>query len=121
MCGNCAVFADGTGILCGEMRMIAGGRSSIFPKRVALPREVAGARGGSGGVVRALPALVAAGARGSGVRAYEGRSRFVLTPLSLTLDQLLFLITAALLCFGLIMVQSADARIRGVHENWMAV
>ena len=49
-----------------------------------------------------------------------GRSRFVLTPLSLSLDQLLFLITAALLCFGLIMVQSADSRVRGLHENWLA-
>ena len=46
-------------------------------------------------------------------------SRFVLMPLSLTLDQLLFLITAALLSMGLLMVQSADTRIRGVHENWL--
>ena len=57
---------------------------------------------------------------GDNQRAYVGRSRFVLTPLSLSLDQLLFLITAALLCFGLIMVQSADSRVRGVHENWLA-
>jgi cell division protein FtsW len=52
-------------------------------------------------------------------RPYSGRSRFVLTPLSLTLDQFLFLITSALLCFGLLMVQSADARVRSVSENWM--
>ncbi len=52
-----------------------------------------------------------------------GRSRFVLSPLSLSLDQLLLLITAALLCLGLVMVQSADARVRGltgagVGANW---
>jgi cell division protein FtsW len=50
---------------------------------------------------------------------FIGRSRFVLSPLSLTLDQCLFLITAALLCFGLLMVQSADARVHGVSENWL--
>ena len=59
------------------------------------------------------------GGAGGAVRPYVGRSRFVLTPLTLTLDQLLFLITAALLAFGLIMVQSADSRVREVHENWL--
>jgi cell division protein FtsW len=64
----------------------------------------------------AIPALVSA----VPARPYSGgRSRFVLTPLSLTLDQFLLLITAALLCFGLLMVQSADARVRGVNENWL--
>jgi cell division protein FtsW len=62
-----------------------------------------------------MPTLVAAVPS----RPYVGKSRFVLTPLSLSLDQLLFLITAALLCFGLIMVQSADSRVRGVHDNWL--
>ncbi len=74
--------------------------------------------------VKSVPALVSAypivGAGGStAVRSYAARSRFVLTPLTLTLDQLLFLITAALLAFGLIMVQSADSRVREVHENWL--
>ena len=58
----------------------------------------------------ALPALMS----GNTVRPYVGRSRFVLTPLSLSLDQLLFLITAALLAMGLVMVQSADLRVRAV-------
>ena len=78
---------------------------------------------GGGGVrpvapvtVRAVPELARAGSERVGERA---GSRFVLMPLSLTLDQLLFLITAALLCMGLLMVQSADTRIRGVHENWL--
>jgi cell division protein FtsW len=62
-----------------------------------------------------VPALVTA----YPVRAYVGRSRFVLAPLSLTLDQLLFLITAALLCVGLVMVQSADSRIRASTGNWL--
>src|SRR5438874_10134370 len=81
---------------------------SFFPLRMALPCNAGG--------TAALPALVAA----VPVRSYVGRSRFVLAPLSLTLDQLLFLITAALLCFGLIMVQSADSRIRGGQDNWLA-
>ena len=96
------------------MPTAGGGRSFFFPRRVPLPREV-GHR--AGGTAAALPALVAA----IPVRPYEGRSRFVLSPLSLSLDQLLFLITAALLCFGLIMVQSADLRIRGGQENWLAL
>jgi cell division protein FtsW len=62
-----------------------------------------------------VPALVTA----VPVRPYVGRSRFVLTPLSLSLDQLLFLITAALLCIGLVMVQSADSRVRGTNEHWL--
>src|SRR5215218_3803459 len=77
-----------------------GSSRSLFPRRMALPRNAGGAA--------AFPAMVAA----VPVRPYVGRSRFVLAPLSLTLDQLLFLITAALLCFGLVMVQSADLRIR---------
>jgi cell division protein FtsW (lipid II flippase) len=88
---------------------------SLFPRRVALPRGADG--------VKAVPALVAAyplhGRSATAVRPYAGRSRFVLTPLTLSLDQLLFLITAALLAFGLIMVQSADSRVREVHENWL--
>ena len=86
---------------------------SLSPKRVAWPRPSAARK--------SVPALVAAVplALGGGSRPYEGRSRFVLTPLTLTLDQFLFLITAALLALGLIMVQSADSRIREVHENWL--
>jgi cell division protein FtsW len=83
---------------------------TVLPQRVPLPR-------GAASRVAAVPALVAGGRVGA-VRPYVGRSRFVLTPLSLSLDQLLFLITAALLCFGLLMVQSADSRVRGVHDNW---
>jgi cell division protein FtsW len=49
----------------------------------------------------------------------RGKSRFVLSPLYLTLDQMMLLITAALLCFGLIMVQSADTRIYGVTDHWL--
>jgi cell division protein FtsW len=89
---------------------------TVFPamKRVAWPR-------GAGEGVHAVPALVhESGAGRASARPYVGRSRFVLAPLSLSLDQLLFLITAALLAMGLIMVQSADARIRTVHENWLA-
>src|ERR1051325_8827575 len=80
-------------------------------RRMALPR-------GSRGVASAVPALVSAVPVRS-VRAWSGRSRFVFSPLSLSLDQFLFLITAALLCFGLVMVQSADARVRGTHTNWL--
>jgi cell division protein FtsW len=93
---------------------VASGKSkSQWPTRVAWPREAGSPSLG------AVPALVTA----YPVRAYLGRSRFVLAPLSLTLDQLLFLITAALLCIGLVMVQSADSRIRGVvggeTGNWL--
>src|SRR5690349_20381908 len=80
-------------------------------KRMPVPREAAG----YATPVAAIPALVNTGGR---VRAYSGRSRFVFSPLSLSLDQILLLITAGLLCFGLVMVQSADARVRGLHENW---
>ncbi|HVX87149.1 MAG TPA: putative peptidoglycan glycosyltransferase FtsW [Phycisphaerae bacterium] len=70
----------------------------------------------AGGGLEVVPALVTA----VPMRPYiGGRSRFVLTPLSLSLDQLLFLITAALLCIGLVMVQSADARIRGNTDHWL--
>ncbi|MCL2649154.1 MAG: putative lipid II flippase FtsW [Phycisphaerales bacterium] len=67
---------------------------------------------------RQTPTLVAAVPVRQG-----GRSRFVLAPLSLTLDQFLLLITAALLCMGLLMVLSADARVRtgagGDGESWL--
>ena len=95
---------------------VVGSSQSIFPRRVALPRETKG----EGRLMRAVPALAAA-QRGAVVRPYVGRSRFALSPLSLSLDQLLFLITVALLCFGLVMVQSAESRVRGVHENWLAL
>ena len=93
------------------MPVTKGSSGSVWPARVSWPRE-AGGRSPIG----AVPALVHA----HPVRAYVGRSRFVLSPLSLTLDQLLFLITAALLCFGLVMVQSADARVRAMAPggNW---
>lgn len=95
------------------MPLASHGRT-FFPQRVGVPRGAAG--------IKAVPALVSAYPVHGGVstvRPYRGRSRFVLTPLTLTLDQLLFLITAALLVFGLIMVQSADLRVREVHENWL--
>jgi cell division protein FtsW len=78
---------------------------SIWPTRVSWPRRAEG--------VEVLPALVTA----VPARSYLGRSRFVISPLSLSLDQFLFLITAALLCMGLVMVQSADARVRAVTDN----
>ena len=84
-----------------------GSGRSFSPPRVTWPRMAAS--GISAPALAALPA-----------RPFDGRSRFVLAPLSLSLDQLLFLITSALLCFGLIMVQSADARIRTTHDNWLA-
>ena len=74
---------------------------SIFPKPEGGTR------------VEARPILAA----GREIRATWGR--YVVAPMSLRLDQLLFLITAALLSFGLLMVQSADARVRGLHENWL--
>lgn len=80
---------------------------SIWPARVSWPRRAEGAE--------VLPALVTA----MPARSYLGRSRFVISPLSLSLDQFLFLITAALLCLGLVMVQSADARVRAVTDNWL--
>jgi cell division protein FtsW len=84
-----------------------------WPSRVNFPRW-AGKEGAGG--LDIVPALVTA----VPTRPYAGgRSRFVLTPLSLSLDQLLFLITAALLCFGLLMVQSADMRIRGTNDHWL--
>ncbi len=82
---------------------VDGSGISVFPPKV----------GGQCG----LPALAAAL---PGRRYRGGGGRLVLATLALSLDQLLFLITAALLCFGLIMVQSADSRIRGAHENWLA-
>jgi cell division protein FtsW len=85
---------------------------SVFPGRVSWP-----VRGDGGAGAAALP-MPAIRMRGEGGLLGLG-SRFVIAPLSLTLDQLLFLITAALLCLGLIMVQSADSRIRGAHENWL--
>lgn len=82
---------------------------SIWPTRVAWPRRTEGAA--------AVPALLVAGAE---PLPYEtGRSRFTLSPLTLSLDQLLFLIVAALLCFGMVMVQSAEARVRGVNDHWL--
>jgi cell division protein FtsW (lipid II flippase) len=89
------------------MPVTKGNSGSVWPARVSWPRQ---ASASNGAPLAALPALVHA----RPVRAYVGRSRFVLSPLSLTLDQLLFLITAALLCFGLVMVQSADARVRAM-------
>ena len=80
---------------------------SIWPTRVAWPRRQD----------QLLPALVSA----SPVSApyVAGRSRFTLSPLSLSLDQILFLITAALLAFGLVMVQSAESRVSSVTEHWI--
>ncbi len=74
-----------------------------------------------GGGRCAVPALLRRGGNGGAAASgWAGGGRFVLTPLSLSLDQLLFLITAALLCIGLLMVQSADTRIRSVHESWLS-
>ena len=81
---------------------------SIWPTRVAWPRRAEGAA--------VLPALAA----GRTMRPYAGRSRFIISPLTLSLDQLLLLITAALLCFGLVMVQSADSRVHAIVNSWMS-
>jgi cell division protein FtsW len=88
---------------------VGGGRVSWAPG--------GGAAGGAGAAALPVPVM----GRGGGGGGLLGLgSRFAISPLSLSLDQLLFLITAGLLCFGLIMVQSADSRIRGTHENWLA-
>ncbi len=79
-----------------------------WPARATFPR-----RAGDG--FEAVPALVNA----VPAAPYVGRSRFVLTPLSLSLDQLLFLITAALLCSGLVVVQIAYSRVRTSGEHWL--
>lgn len=84
--------------------MPVGRPKSIWPARVAWPRRQDG-----------LPGLIAAEAVPPAYA--RGRSRFVLAPLSLGYDQLLFLAAAALLAIGLVMVQSADARIRGVIDT----
>jgi cell division protein FtsW len=80
---------------------------SIWPARVSWPR-------GGGG---ALPVLAVATPMAAPY--VMGRSRFTLAPLSLSLDQIIFLITAALLAFGLVMVQSADSRVTSVTEHWV--
>lgn len=82
--------------------------TTSWPTRVAWPRAAESR-------MAAMPALLSGGQS----HAYRGRSRFVLSPLSLTLDQLLLLITAALLCFGLVMVQSADSRVTGLNTHWL--
>ena len=83
---------------------------TIWPTRVSWPRRQEGAA--------VLPALV--GQNSAAPLPYvTGRSRFAIAPLSLSLDQLLLLIVSALLCFGLVMVQSADLRVRGVNDHWM--
>jgi cell division protein FtsW len=75
-----------------------------------------------GGGRAVVPLLAMHGGKAGGGQEYGGLlSRFVISPLSLSLDQLLFLITTALLCFGLVMVQSADMRVRGAHEDWVKV
>jgi len=78
--------------------------NSLWPARISWP-------GGQRGASPTLAPL-------SYVR---GEPRFTIAPLSLSLDQLLFLITAALLSIGLIMVQSAEARIRDLptNDNWL--
>lgn len=84
---------------------------SFWPTRIAWPRKAEDP-------AALIPALVAGPASAPGNVAYAGQSRFVLSPLSLSLDQVLLLIVTALLAFGLVMVQSADARVRGFNENW---
>lgn len=76
---------------------------TIWPTRVSWPRQED----------RLLPALAA---MSPAPRAYvTGRSRFTISPIHLALDQLLFLITAALLAIGLVMVQSAETRVRVIE------
>ena len=78
---------------------------TIWPTRVAWPRQED----------QLLPAL--ANFSGAPSPYLAGKSRFVITPIRLSLDQLLFLITAALLAIGLVMVQSADARVRSLNDH----
>jgi cell division protein FtsW len=63
-----------------------------------------------------VPALLTAQREPSAV--WRGASRLVLAPLSLSLDQVLALLVAALLAVGLIMVQSAEAQVREVRVEW---
>ena len=79
---------------------------SLWPARIGWPRRED----------QILPALT--GISPMPLPYVRGRSRFTLSPLYLTLDQLLFLIAAALLAFGLVMVQSADARISAPSDQW---
>lgn len=48
-----------------------------------------------------------------------GKSHFTIMPLSISLDQFLFLLVATLLGIGVLMVQSADARVRGVSQHFI--
>ena len=96
------------------MPVTKGSSGSVWPSRVSWPRQ---ASGGNGARCRRFRRWCM-----HPVRPYVGRSRFVLSPLSRSRDQLLFLITAAMLCFGLVMVQSADARVRAMAPGgswWM--
>ncbi len=80
---------------------------SIWPTRISWPRRQD----------QLLPALAVATA--VPLPYVTGRSRFTLAPLSLSLDQILYLVTAALLAFGLVMVQSAESRITTVTDHWV--
>ncbi len=98
----------------------AGRATTLMPRRLEWPRAESPARTTANSTIGVVPTLVSASSAPPRVRPFRGRSRFVVSPLSLSLDQMLFLITAALLCFGLIMVQSADSRINpNSQENWL--
>lgn len=79
-----------------------------WPKRTSVPRSQGGIN---------LPYL--ASGRPGTLPYVAGRSKFTISPLSITMDQLLFLLVAALLGIGVLMVQSADARVRGVSQHFI--
>jgi len=81
--------------------------SSIWPTRISWPRRQD----------QLLPSLAAA--TPAPAPYVTGRSHFTLSPLNLSLDQILFLVTAGLLAFGLVMVQSAESRVTGVTDHWI--
>ncbi len=80
---------------------------TIWPTRIAWP-----------GAPDALaPALALA--QGVSNTAARTRSRFTLSPLALSLDQLLLIITATLLGIGVVMVHSAEARVGPMPHDWL--
>lgn len=63
------------------------------------------------------PALALA--QGVSKTAARTRSRFTLSPLALSLDQVLLIITGTLLGVGIVMVHSAEARVGPMAHHWL--
>ncbi|HMD54791.1 MAG TPA: putative peptidoglycan glycosyltransferase FtsW [Phycisphaerae bacterium] len=85
--------------------MDSGGNDIRWPSHTTWPRTT---RTGSPDAPRLR-------ATGASAQAFS----FSLRPVSLTLDQILFLICVTLLGIGLIMVQSADARVQPLPHLWL--